>query len=68
MNLHGYCVVSGVLFALVAVVHLLRIVYGIDVTVEGVAIPLSVSWIAVVVPGALVVWALRTARTGTTAD
>ncbi|MDX1499650.1 MAG: hypothetical protein R3176_07130 [Woeseiaceae bacterium] len=67
MQLHGYCVVSGALFALVAVVHLLRIAYGIDVTIDGIAVPLSVSWIAVVVPGALVAWALRTARSGRTA-
>ncbi len=62
-----YCAVSGVLFALVALAHLLRILYGMSVQVDEVSIPMFVSWIGLVVPGTLAVWAFRidgTADTG----
>ena len=57
-----YCVVSGVLFFLVALGHLLRIVYGMSVHVDEFMIPMSVSWIGLVIPAALAVWAFRISR------
>lgn len=54
-----YCVVSGVLFSLVALAHLLRIAYGVTIQVDDYAVPMLVSWIALIVPGALAVWAFR---------
>lgn len=54
-----YCVVSGVLFALVALAHLLRIVYGMSVQVDDYVVPMMVSWVALIVSGALAVWAFR---------
>jgi hypothetical protein len=57
-----YCVVSGVLFSLVAIAHLLRVVFGMPVQVDGVAIPMFVSWVGFVVPAALAMWAFRTGR------
>lgn len=61
MEHKGYCVVSGVLFALVAVLHLLRIVYGFSIQVDDYAVPMLVSWIALIVPAGLAVWAFRVA-------
>lgn len=58
----NYCVVSGVLFSLVAAAHLLRIVYGISVHVDETVVPMFVSWIAFVGPAALAVWAFRLSR------
>ena len=57
-----YCAVSGVLFALVALAHLLRIAYGMDVQIDDYSVPMFVSWIGFIVPGALAVWAFRTSR------
>lgn len=59
----NYCMVSGVLFFLVALAHLLRVVYGVQVQIEEVAVPMYVSWVGFVVPAALSYWALKTART-----
>lgn len=54
-----YCIVSGMLFALVALAHLLRIVYGMSVQVDEFAVPMLVSWVGFTVPGVLAVWAFR---------
>jgi len=55
----AYRKVSGVVFALVAVMHLVRAVQALPVTVGSTAIPVSLSWLAAVVAGGLSVWALR---------
>ena len=54
-----YCIVSGILFALVALAHLLRIVYGMSITVENYPVPMLVSWVGLIVPAALATWAFR---------
>jgi len=54
-----YCVVSGTLFALVALAHLLRIVYGMSVQVDEYVVPMLVSWVGLIVPAGLAVWAFR---------
>ncbi|MCP5090220.1 MAG: hypothetical protein GY949_04780 [Gammaproteobacteria bacterium] len=62
MNHKSYCVISGVLFSLVALAHLLRIVYGVSLQVDDYVVPMFVSWIAFIVPGALAVWAFQLGR------
>jgi hypothetical protein len=57
-----YCVVSGVLFALVAFAHLLRIVYGMSIQVDEFVLPMLFSWIGFFVPAALAVWAFLISR------
>lgn len=57
-----YCLLSGVLFALVALAHLIRIINGMSVQVDDYLVPMSVSWIGTVVPAALAVWAFQIAR------
>ena len=59
MGHREYCVVSGTLFALVALAHLLRIVYGMSVQVNEYMVPMLLSWVGFVVPGVLAVWAFR---------
>ena len=61
MHHRTYCLVSGVFFALVALAHLIRVIGGMTVLVDEVLIPMWVSWIAIVVPAALAIWAFRTA-------
>jgi hypothetical protein len=62
MNYRNYCLVSGVLFSLIASVHLLRIIYGVSVDVDGTAIPVALSWFGLLVPGALACWAFGIVR------
>ncbi len=57
-----YCVVSGVFFSLVALGHLLRIVYGMSIQVDDYVVPMFVSWVALVVPAGLAFWAFRVSR------
>jgi len=57
-----YCVVSGVLFGLVALAHLMRIVFGMSVQVAGFSVPMLFSWFGLIVPAALAVWAFRISR------
>ncbi|MBT8088239.1 MAG: hypothetical protein KJO46_09390 [Gammaproteobacteria bacterium] len=59
MNYRNYCFISGVLFALVALAHLLRIVYSLPVQVDEYAVPMLVSWVGFIVPAALAIWAFR---------
>ncbi len=61
MNHRAYCLVSGAFFSLVALAHLVRVIGGMTVLVDEVLIPMWVSWIAIVVPAALAIWAFRTA-------
>ena len=62
MGYKNYCVVSGVLFSLVALAHLLRIVFGTQVVVDDFQVPMSVSYAGLLVPAGLAFWAFRIVR------
>ena len=62
MGHQKYCAISGVLFALVAIAHLLRILYGLPIQVDDYAVPMLVSWVGLVVPAGLAFWAFRISR------
>lgn len=64
MSAQRYCAISGVLFFLVAIVHLLRIVSNATVIVNGYDVPVYLSWFGVVVAAVLSVWAFRLASRG----
>lgn len=49
-------VVGGIIFILMALAHLYRIVYGISIVVNETPVPMSISWIAVVVSTLLGIW------------
>lgn len=57
----NYCLISGLLFTLVAVGHLFRIVYGLPVLIGDFEVPMWMSWVGLIIPGGLAVWAFRTA-------
>jgi hypothetical protein len=61
MNASRYCMISGLLFALVAVGHLLRVVNDWPILVGDMAIPMWLSWFGTVVPAFLAAWAFRIA-------
>ncbi len=62
MAQRGYCLASGILFSMVALAHLLRIMYGLSIQVEDVVVPMLASWIGLIVPAALAIWAFRITR------
>lgn len=53
---------AAAIFAVVALIHLARLVMGWEAQVGGVTIPMWVSLVAFVVPGALAVLLWREAR------
>ena len=59
MEYKKYCLVSGALFFLVAAAHLLRIVLAAPVQIGEYAVPMGPSWIGLIVPAALAIWAFR---------
>ena len=53
MNRKTYMTVTATLFFVVAIMHLLRIIFGWQVEIGGLSIPFWVSWLGVLVAGAL---------------
>ncbi len=62
MNHKTYCAVSATLFAVVALAHLVRLLNGWPVEIDATAIPMGVSWVGFIVPGALAAWGFREGR------
>jgi len=62
MNVSRYCAISGLLFSLVAVGHLLRVVNDWPIQVDGMAVPMWLSWFGTIVPALLAAWAFRIAH------
>ena len=58
MNWKTFSIVAGVIFAVVALLHLLRIYMGWPVVIGDWSAPMWVSWIALVVAGVLAIWGL----------
>ena len=61
MNSRTYVTVTGTVFAIVAVLHLIRVVNGWSVEVGPWSVPIGVSWFGTVFPAVLCVWAFRSA-------
>jgi hypothetical protein len=61
MNHRAYSLVSGTLFGIVAVVHLLRVINGWPAVLGPWSAPMWVSWFGTLGPGILCVWAYRLA-------
>jgi hypothetical protein len=53
MTMKTFCTLAAAIFALIALLQLIRIVMGWSVTLNGVDVPFWASWIAVIVAGAL---------------
>jgi hypothetical protein len=53
---NAYAAVSALIFAVVAIVHLIRIVRGWSVQIGSYAVPMSVSWIGLVIAAVLALW------------
>ena len=62
MSQHLFSLVAGTVFGLVALAHVLRIVFGWSVTIQDFSVPMWASGLAVVVMGYLAYQAFRLAR------
>jgi hypothetical protein len=51
-----YVAISAVIFALVAIGHIVRLVQGWEVQVGGMGVAMPVSWVALVISVVLAVW------------
>jgi hypothetical protein len=60
--MRAYLQISGALFGIIAVAHLLRLVRHWPIDLAGHVVPLWVSWLGLVLAGALSIWALRLIR------
>ena len=59
MTQKSFELIAGVIFTIVAVVHLFRIAQGWDITIGSWVVPMWISWIALVVAGFLAFEGLR---------
>jgi len=59
MQQAAYNTITAVLFLVVALLHLLRIIFGWPAQIGDVSIPLWVSWLALVVTAALAYFGFR---------
>jgi hypothetical protein len=53
MTIKTFCTLAAAIFALIALLQLIRIVMGWPISLNGVDVPFWASWIAVMVAGAL---------------
>ena len=61
MSQRSFSLVAGTIFTIIALIHLLRIIYGWDPVVQGWTVPKWMSWVALVVSGYLGYEGLRLA-------
>jgi hypothetical protein len=61
MDQKTFSVVAGVVFAVVAVLHLLRIYMNWPVVIADWSVPIWVSWVGLVIAGGLAFFGLRLA-------
>ena len=60
--MRSYLLISGLLFAAMTLLHLLRLVYGWPAQIGAWTVPLWVSWLGLIVAGCLCIWAFALAR------
>jgi hypothetical protein len=53
MNQRSFSFLAGIIFTIIALLHLLRIIYGWDPVVEGWTVPKWISWVPLIVSGYL---------------
>jgi len=53
MNLKNFTLLAGVIFAIVALAHLLRVFMGWPIVIDNWTVPMWLSWIALVFAGGL---------------
>jgi hypothetical protein len=56
---HYYTTISALIFAIVAVVHLVRLFRRWEVQIGSLSVPMSVSWIGFVISALLALWGFQ---------
>jgi hypothetical protein len=56
---NSYVVVSGIIFGVVSLAHLVRALGNVPIQIGAAAIPVWVSWAGAVIAAGLCVWAFR---------
>ncbi|MDE3061000.1 MAG: hypothetical protein KGJ06_08305 [Pseudomonadota bacterium] len=59
MNQKTFSLIAGIIFALVALGHLLRLFQGWTILINGWPVPMWISWIGLIIPAILAVYGLR---------
>ena len=62
MSQRIFLLIAGVVFGLIALGHVLRIVWGWSIVIQDLPVPMWASWIAVIVMGYLAYEGFRLAR------
>ena len=62
MNHKTFSLIAGVVFSVVALMHVVRIALGWQAVLAGWTVPMWVSWLGAVVPGFLAYQGLRLSR------
>jgi hypothetical protein len=62
--MRSYLQISGTVFGIVALAHVLRVIQRWPAAVAGWAVPMWVSVVAALVTGVLAIWAFRAAARG----
>ena len=60
-NINAYSLISGVIFGLIALGHLIRVINGWTLVIGQFSAPMWVSYVAIVVSVVLCVWGIRLA-------
>jgi hypothetical protein len=63
--MRAYLFISGLVFGAVTLMHILRLVYAWPAQIGGWTVPLELSWVGLVVAGALCAWGFALGRRGT---
>ncbi len=64
MDQKTFSLIAGIIFAIVAIVHLFRILQGWNIVLGTWMVPMWVSWIGLIIPGILGYWGLKFGRKG----
>jgi hypothetical protein len=62
MNQKSFSLIAGLIFTIIALLHLLRIVYGWTAVIGGWIVPGWISWLALVIAGSLGYVGLRLSK------
>jgi hypothetical protein len=58
MKARTYLLISGVIFGLVCLGHLLRVVFNWPLVIGALEVPMAVSWMGMIITAGLVVWVI----------
>ena len=62
MNPKTFSLTVGVVFALVALAHILRVIFALELTMQGRVVPMWASWVGFVIAGYLAYQGFRLSK------